>query len=74
MLDEEQSARERGSKSFKTQFEALFDKTFNIFIANGKVFPFFRSCSQFRLEQQRRERGGDKNFHLKISSRNERLS
>lgn len=32
MLEEKQTPREWGSKSFKKQFEALFDKTFNIFI------------------------------------------
>lgn len=33
MLEEKQSLpAERGSKSFKKQFEALFDKTFNIYI------------------------------------------
>lgn len=61
-----------GSKSFKTQFKVLFDKTFNIFIADGKVFffpfPCFFFARVFAANKQRRERDDDKNFHLKISS------
>lgn len=63
-------SRERGSKSFKKQFEALFDKTFNIYIE--ETFSFSLDVLFFFLLFLTVERvhDDDKKFHLEISSRN----
>lgn len=68
-------SRERGSKSFKKQFEALFDKTFNIYIEklfflSLRSFFFFPSALLFLTVERVQD---DKKFHLEISSRNAAL-